>query len=272
MVTVRSAIQVGVRLINKNPKLLLIPLIWHLISSLLLYAGLTPGAAWPLDSRFFLRFALPASWPGIDQVLPVPALSPDFAALLTGRLVGEGVLFFSKVVAFVILDSLARSWFLVSLRNTFVGKRNSMSTNLGESLTYLNSFIILRLITLAAMLLLTAVARNIPGLPAAFWDIPITLGTLAVLPADMVLVFSKYTMPDALLKGLSLLKALSNPLLRFLLTAAMINGVLSVPINWATGFFPAFVLGGWVFDYFGVILSAGLMYIFTTALLATQEG
>ncbi|HEX3030847.1 MAG TPA: hypothetical protein VHS59_01175 [Bacillota bacterium] len=271
MITVRSAIQIGVRMVNKNPKLLLIPMGWTLASSLFLLSGLKLGAGWPLEPGFFVRFALPVSWPALDRILPIPALSPDFAPLLTGRLMGQELTFLLTVIGFILLDSLFRSWFMVALRNTFAGEKTLLLKALRQSLGYLNSFIQLRMVSLVGMLLLTAVAVSFPAVPAGFWDIPVTIGILAIVLVDMVIVYTNVPMPAALLKGIQLVVILGTPLLQFLIWGAVINAALSVPLNWGTGLIPTFLAAGLIYMYAGTILAASLMYVFTTMLMARRE-
>ncbi|MFZ3171545.1 MAG: hypothetical protein WA118_06150 [Carboxydocellales bacterium] len=271
MVTVRSAIQVGFRLVNKNKQLLIIPLAWEVIRALLLFSGFSLGSSWPLEPRFFIRFAIPASWPTFDTILPSPVLSPDFAFLLTGRLQGLEWVFLGGIVLFAILDSLARSWFLVTLQNAFVGEGVQYKIAFYQAAKFINQFIILRLIVLVGFLLITALAIKFPFMPPGFWDMLCALGTITITFVDLVIIFGNSPMPSALFKGIGILGKVGVPLVSFLIWGSVINAALSIPLNWAVGFFPAFVVGIGIFMYAGVVLSAGLMYLFTTSLLTIQE-
>lgn len=272
MVTVRSAIQVGFRLVNKNKKLLVVPLIWELTRALLLLGGFSLGSPWPLEPRFFVRFAIPASWPSFDQVLPSPVLSPDFAPLLTGRLKGIEGWFLGAVLLYSLFDSLARGWFLVALQDAFAGQKVQLRAALRKSFRYLNQFFILRLLVLVALLLVTALAKRFPYLPQGFWDMVLALGAIAITFVDLVILYGNTPMPSALFRGIGILGKVGTPVLSFLIWGSVINAALSVPLNWTVGFFPAFVIADGLFMYAGIVLSAGLMYLFTTSLLTQREG
>lgn len=272
MVSVRSAIQVGFHLVNKNKRLLIIPLAWELIRALLLLAGFSLGSPWPPEPRFFVRFAIPASWPSFDQILPGPVLSPDFAFLLTGRLAGKEGWFLGAVLLYAFFDSLARGWFLVALRDAFAGQKVQLITAFRKSVTYLNQFFILRLLVLVGLLLVTALAMRFPYLPQGFWDMVMALGAIGVTFVDLVILYGDTPMPSALFRGIGILGKVGTPVVSFLIWGSVINAALSVPLNWAVGFFPAFVIADGLFMYAGVVLSAGLMYLFTTSLLTHREG
>lgn len=272
MVTVRSAIQVGFRLVNKNKKLLLIPLAWELTRVLLLLGGFSLGSSKLPEPRFFIRFAIPVSWPSFDQILPSPVLSPDFAYLLTGRLKGMEGWFLGAVLLYSILDSLTRGWFLVTLQQAFAGEGVKLKTALGKAIRLLNQYFILRLLVLVALLFVTALEQRFPYLPLGFWDMICAIGTISLTFVDLVILFGNTPMPSALFRGMGILGKIGAPVVSYLIWGSIINAALSVPLNWAVGYFPAFVIADSIFIYAGVVLSAGLMYLFTTSLLTLREG
>lgn len=272
MVTVRSAIQVGFRLVNKNRRLLIVPLVWEYVRALLIYGGFSMGAFWPPSAGFFVRFALPVSWPSLDRILPTPLLSPDFALLLTGRLAGKEVSFLLAILAYALLDSLARGWFLLALREAFAGQKVQLVSAFYGAFSYLNRFFILRLLTLVGLLCLTAFAKQFPYVPRGVWELLLTLGTLSATFVDLVIIFTKTPMPMAYLKGFGLIERVGAQLISFLIWGSIINALVSIPLNWAVGTLPGLLLADALYIYLGVMLSAALMYLFTTYLLTHREG
>ncbi len=258
-------------MVRKHKKILLIPLVWELTRALLLYFGYTLGTPWPLENKFFLRFAVPASWPTIDQILPVPVLSPDFTFLLQGRLKGMEGWFLGAVLLYALLDSLARGWFLIILKDVFSGKGVHFIVAFGRSWAYLNQFLILRLLMLVVMLGLAELAKTFSTIPPGLWDMLLACLGILLTFVDLVIIFGNITMPTALGKGIGLLASIGPPAIGLLVWGSIINATLSIPLNYTVAFFPAFMLAIAIFTIAGVILSVGLMYIFTTSLLTYQE-
>lgn len=262
MVTGRGAVITGFKLLNKHKYFLILPVMWELLKVLSFYFGFGFHIPWPAQWGFYLNFSLPRLWPSLDQILPRPLLGPDYSVVimeLANNKAGWVLVFFA---GYILIDAIVRSMFLLLIKAKIGGLKVEVGKFIREVREVLGKFILLRVITVLGAIILALFERD-TNWPPGVTLMLILLGNLALAFVDLAIVYQKVNVTRALAVNMYILQAFPRPVFELFIWGMIINGLVSVPINWAIGSLVGLIGSVLIYNYVAISLALAMLYIYT---------
>lgn len=266
MVSVEQAVVTGYKLIWKNKKLLLIPLIWELVRLALAFLGLNVGGFGTGAGQFYLPLALPKLWFSIDDILPLPVMGPSLVGAFYPTLQlnsGVKMLIFLRLLPLVAFGAFLKGGYLGWIKGLFAGNSLSWQIFFEQGKKYFHRFFVLELLILIGYLILWFLLGKTGTIAPFIQKTGIMFVQLMFLVTSAWVIFADSSLFRAMQQSVGTFLQYGQIIIPFALAGIVINGLIAIPINWSMGNWLGLLIGTFLYLAVAGGLSVGLMYLFS---------